>query len=69
MQKENRNDDTKGLYLIPYKSLGKQFEAELKLHKYFINQLVITQNEKLIGAIITSGEELALVYSEYKCEC
>jgi len=62
------NSDMEGLNLIGFKELGERFKKELKLHKMFITQLVKTGNEKIIPAIVSSGEELALVYSEFKCE-
>lgn len=62
------NSDMMNLELIPYKSLGEKFDIELKLHKNFIRQLLKQLTPKTIPAIISSGEELALVYSEFKCE-
>lgn len=62
------NNDLQGLVLIPYRDFGNKFRDELKLHKTFINQLVQKEKEKIIPAIISSGEELALVYSQFKCE-
>jgi len=62
------NTDVQNLNLAPYKEFGERFSKELKLHKMFMGQLVKSQDAKLIPAIISSGEELALVYSEFKCE-
>jgi hypothetical protein len=62
------NNDLEGLKLVPYRDLGDRFRDELELHKSFITYFV-KGNEKVIPAIISSGEELALVYAEFKCEC
>ena len=62
------NSDTENLNLIPFKEFGEKFRKELKLHKMFMNQLIKNQDQKVIPAIISSGEELAMVYSEFKCE-
>jgi hypothetical protein len=63
------NNDLEGLKLIPYKNFGDRFRNELKLHKSFISHLVQGGDDKIIPAIISSGEELALVYANFKCEC
>ena len=63
------NNDLEGLKLVPYKDFGERFRNELRLHKSFISHLVQDGDEKIIPAIISSGEELALVYAEFKCEC
>lgn len=63
------NTDMKGLKLIPYRDFGERFRHELRLHKSFISHLVQGCDEKIIPAIISSGEELALVYADFKCEC
>lgn len=62
------NTDLIGLKLVPYKDFGNRFRNELRLHKSFISHLVQDSDEKIIPAIISSGEELALVYAEFKCE-
>lgn len=62
------NSDTENLNLVPFKELGDRFRKELKLHKLFLTQLIKKKDPKFIPAIISSGEELALVYSEFKCE-
>lgn len=63
------NSDLEELKLVPYRNLGDRFRNELRLHKSFITHLVQSSNEKIIPAIISSGEELALVYAEFRCEC
>jgi hypothetical protein len=63
------NNDLEGLKLISYKDFGDRFKNELRLHKSFISHLVKNSDEKIIPAIISSGEELALVYADFKCEC
>jgi hypothetical protein len=55
--------------LTPYRDLGNRFRTVLKLHKSFITHLVREGNMKYINAIISSGEELAMVYAGFKCEC
>jgi predicted RNA-binding Zn-ribbon protein involved in translation (DUF1610 family) len=62
------NPELNGLNLIPFRDLGDKFRAKLRLHKLFINNLIKTREEKIIPAIISSGEELALVYANFKCE-
>jgi hypothetical protein len=62
------NSDIENLKLVPYKEFGPKFAKELKLHKMFVSEFLRDQDIKIIGAIISSGEELALVYSEFKCE-
>ena len=63
------NSDLTGLKLVPYRDFGDRFKHELKLHKSFVNHLVKNCDDKIIPAIISSGEELALVYAQFKCEC
>ena len=63
------NTDLEGLKLIPYRNFGEKFRKELELHKFFISCLVQRVDEKVIPAIISSGEELALVYADFRCEC
>jgi hypothetical protein len=63
------NSDLEGLKLVPYRDFGNRFRNELRLHKSFISHLVQGCDEKIIPAIISSGEELALVYADFKCEC
>jgi 5-methylcytosine-specific restriction endonuclease McrA len=63
------NSDLIGLKLVKYRNLGDKFREELILHKNYINYLVKNNDVKSIPAIISSGEELALVYAEFKCEC
>lgn len=62
------NSDLSGLQLAEFREFGERFKKELKLHKMFMNQLVTNQDERVIPAIISSGEELALVYADFKCE-
>jgi hypothetical protein len=62
------NIDMENLNFVKFKDLGEKFRKKLKLHKMFINQLMKTKNEKIIPAIISSGEELALIYADFKCE-
>ena len=62
------NNDLEGLKLVPFRDLGDRFRNELRLHKSFISHLVQDCDEKIIPAIISSGEELALVYADFKCE-
>lgn len=62
------NSDLSGLKLIEFREFGDRFRKELKLHKMFMNQLVKNKDERIIPAIISSGEELALVYAGFKCE-
>jgi hypothetical protein len=69
IKKKIINNDLEGLKLIPYKDFGDRFRNELRLHKSFISHLVQGGDEKIIPAIISSGEELALVYADFKCEC
>ena len=63
------NSDLEDLHLMPYRDFGDRFRNELKLHKFFITHLVHDEDKKIIPAIISSGEELALVYAQFKCEC
>lgn len=63
------NNDLEGLNLVPFRDLGDRFRNELRLHKSFISHFVQDGDEKIIPAIISSGEELALVYADFKCEC
>jgi len=62
------NSDLSGLHLVEFRDFGERFRKELKLHKMFMNQLVKNKDERIIPAIISSGEELALVYAGFKCE-
>lgn len=62
------NSDVENLNLIPFKEFGERFSKELKLHKMFMSQLIKKRDPKIISAIISSGEELALVYANFKCE-
>jgi len=62
------NNDLIGLKLIPYRDFGDKFKHELKLHKSFISYLIKNSDERIIPAIISSGEELALIYAQLKCE-
>lgn len=62
------NNDLEGLKLVPYKDFGDRFRHELLLHKSFISHFVRDGDDKIIPAIISSGEELALVYANFKCE-
>jgi hypothetical protein len=62
------NSDTENLNLIPFRDFGERFKKELKLHKMFMNQLIKNQDSKMIPAIVSSGEELAMVYANFKCE-
>lgn len=62
------NTDMQNLDFVDFKDFGEKFKKKLKLHKMFINQLIKTKNENIIPAIISSGEELALVYADFKCE-
>lgn len=68
MTMEIINPDLENLILTPYRKLGMTFNTELKLHKSLIANLVKFGNQELLKAIISSGEELALVYAEFKCE-
>lgn len=63
------NTDIENLKLVGYTDFGDKFRDELTLHKSFIYHLVKHGDVKIIPAIISSGEELALVYAGYKCEC
>jgi hypothetical protein len=63
------NKDLEGLKLIPYRNFGDRFRKELELHKFYIACLIQHADEKVIPAIISSGEELALVYADFRCEC
>lgn len=62
------NPDLDKLILTPYRKFGNIFNTELKLHKSLVATLVKHGNTDLIKAIISSGEELALVYANFKCE-
>jgi len=62
------NSDRENINLVPFKEFGTRFAKELKLHKIFISQLIKKGDVKIIPAIISSGEELALVYANFKCE-
>lgn len=62
------NSDLEGLKLVPYKDFGERFRNELRLHKSFISKLVQDGDDKIIPAIISSGEELALVFADFRCE-
>lgn len=62
------NADLIGLKLLPYRDFGERFKHELRLHKSFLSHFIQGGDEKIIPAIISSGEELALVYADYKCE-
>jgi len=62
------DSDTENLNLTSFKELGDRFRKELKLHKLFLTQLIKKKDPKFIPAIISSGEELALVYAGFKCE-
>ncbi len=61
------NSDLTGLIPMPYRDFGDRFRDELKLHKAFITNFVMKNEIKIIPAIISSGEELALVYAQFKC--
>ena len=63
------NNDLINLKLVEYRDFGDRFRNELRLHKSFISKIVQDKDEKIIPAIISSGEELALVYADFKCEC
>lgn len=62
------NSDQENVNLVDFKDLGEKFKKKLKLHKMLINQLLKTKDEKIIPPIISTGEELALVYADFKCE-